>query len=241
MLAYGNGRSYGDSCLNDGGTLIDMRGLDDVLVFDRETGLITCGAGLLLDQLLNIVVPAGSIQVLVANNDEIAVSIVNQISVGIENVGAAKLKNTLFNAENSAMKMFNAPGSPGGLADPVAAGGPMAALGAALGLITGLRLGAAGISAAVLQVQDAVKAQEAIEAERHARQEKAVAELRRLQDLARQAKTPKMDALADKLQALETAVHDKDVEDMGNSPMSTRSFVDTGKAILEGVERTSGH
>jgi len=173
--------------------------------------------------------------------NEIAVSIVNQISVGIENVGAAKLKNTLFNAENSAMKMFNAPGSPGGLADPVAAGGPMAALGAALGLITGLRLGAAGISAAVLQVQDAVKAQEAIEAERHARQEKAVAELRRLQDLARQAKTPKMDALADKLQALETAVHDKDVEDMGNSPMSTRSFVDTGKAILDGVERTSGH
>lgn len=59
VLAYGNGRSYGDSCLNDGGTLIDTRGLDEVLAFDRETGLLTCGPGLLFDRLLDIVVPAG--------------------------------------------------------------------------------------------------------------------------------------------------------------------------------------
>lgn len=59
LLAYGNGRSYGDSCLNDGGTLIDARGLDEILAFDRETGLITCGAGLMLDRLLDITVPAG--------------------------------------------------------------------------------------------------------------------------------------------------------------------------------------
>ena len=59
LLAYGNGRSYGDSCLNDGGTLIDARGLDDILAFDRETGLLTCGAGLMLDRLLEITVPAG--------------------------------------------------------------------------------------------------------------------------------------------------------------------------------------
>lgn len=58
-LPYGNGRSYGDSCLNNGGTLIDARGLDDILAFDRETGLITCGAGLMLDRLLDITVPAG--------------------------------------------------------------------------------------------------------------------------------------------------------------------------------------
>lgn len=58
-LAYGNGRSYGDSCLNDGGTLIDTRGLDEIYFFDRETGLLTCGAGLMLDRLLDLVVPAG--------------------------------------------------------------------------------------------------------------------------------------------------------------------------------------
>jgi FAD/FMN-containing dehydrogenase len=59
VLAYGNGRSYGDSCLNDGGTLIDMRGLDEILAFDRESGLMTCGAGLLIDRLLEVAVPAG--------------------------------------------------------------------------------------------------------------------------------------------------------------------------------------
>ena len=58
-LAYGNGRSYGDSCLNDGGALIDMRGLDEIVFFDRETGLLTCGAGLMLDRLLDLTVPAG--------------------------------------------------------------------------------------------------------------------------------------------------------------------------------------
>ncbi|CAM5762851.1 FAD-binding oxidoreductase [Bosea minatitlanensis] len=58
-LAYGNGRSYGDSCLNSGGTLIDTQTLDEVRAFDRETGLLTCGPGLLLDRLLNMVVPAG--------------------------------------------------------------------------------------------------------------------------------------------------------------------------------------
>ncbi|MGX5735985.1 FAD-binding oxidoreductase [Bosea thiooxidans] len=58
-LAYGNGRSYGDSCLNDGGALIDARGLDEILAFDRENGLLTCGAGLRLDRLLELAVPAG--------------------------------------------------------------------------------------------------------------------------------------------------------------------------------------
>ena len=59
VLAYGNGRSYGDSCLNDGGRLILSRGLDTVLAFDRENGVVTCEAGVLLDDLLNLVVPAG--------------------------------------------------------------------------------------------------------------------------------------------------------------------------------------
>lgn len=58
-LAYGNGRSYGDSCLNDGGSLILGRKLDRVLTFDRESGLVTCEAGVLLDDLLKLVVPAG--------------------------------------------------------------------------------------------------------------------------------------------------------------------------------------
>lgn len=59
MLPYGNGRSYGDSCLNGGGTLLDMRGLDRFIAFDRDNGLLTCEAGVLLADVLDLVVPAG--------------------------------------------------------------------------------------------------------------------------------------------------------------------------------------
>lgn len=59
MLPYGNGRSYGDSCLNDGGALLDMRGLDRVLHFDRSTGTLRCEAGVLLADILSLVVPMG--------------------------------------------------------------------------------------------------------------------------------------------------------------------------------------
>jgi FAD/FMN-containing dehydrogenase len=59
VLAYGNGRSYGDSCLNDGGVLIEGRKAGRILAFDRGSGLVTCEGGVLLDQLLALVVPAG--------------------------------------------------------------------------------------------------------------------------------------------------------------------------------------
>jgi len=58
-LAFGRGRSYGDVCLNDGGTLIDMSGLDRILAFDPATGRLTCEAGLSLrDVLADVVRPA---------------------------------------------------------------------------------------------------------------------------------------------------------------------------------------
>jgi FAD/FMN-containing dehydrogenase len=52
VLAYGGGRSYGDSCLNEGGLLLDMRGLDRFLAFDPETGLLEAEAGLRLADVL---------------------------------------------------------------------------------------------------------------------------------------------------------------------------------------------
>lgn len=58
-LPHGLGRSYGDSCLNDGGALIDCAGLDRVLDFDPATGRIECEAGISLEALLRIVVPKG--------------------------------------------------------------------------------------------------------------------------------------------------------------------------------------
>ncbi len=59
MLAYGNGRSYGDSCLNGGGTLLRTRGLDRLIAFDRLTGRLRCESGVLFDDLLRLIVPAG--------------------------------------------------------------------------------------------------------------------------------------------------------------------------------------
>lgn len=59
VLAYGAGRSYGDSCLNDSGVLLSTVRLDNILAFDRETGIVRCEAGVLLADLLALTVPAG--------------------------------------------------------------------------------------------------------------------------------------------------------------------------------------
>ena len=40
MLPVGLGRSYGDSCLLDHGTLLDTRGLIRLIDFNRQTGLL---------------------------------------------------------------------------------------------------------------------------------------------------------------------------------------------------------
>ena len=59
LLPFGNGRSYGDSCLNNGGALLDMRGLNRILSFDRCTGILRCETGVLLADILTLVVPMG--------------------------------------------------------------------------------------------------------------------------------------------------------------------------------------
>lgn len=59
LLPYGNGRSYGDVGLNPGGTLLKMRGIDRFIAFDAETGVLTCEAGVLLADILDLVVPRG--------------------------------------------------------------------------------------------------------------------------------------------------------------------------------------
>lgn len=59
LLPYGNGRSYGDSCLNDDGVLLYTRSLDHYIRFDAATGLLDCEAGVLFSEILNLVVPQG--------------------------------------------------------------------------------------------------------------------------------------------------------------------------------------
>lgn len=57
VLPYAYGRSYGDSCLNDGGTLLDVSGLRRFIAFDEATGLLRCEAGVSLADILATFVP----------------------------------------------------------------------------------------------------------------------------------------------------------------------------------------
>ncbi|EDP64908.1 hypothetical protein BAL199_21169 [alpha proteobacterium BAL199] len=58
-LARGLGRSYGDTCLNIGGGLVAMTGLDRAIAFDRTSGILRADAGMSLDAVLRLAVPAG--------------------------------------------------------------------------------------------------------------------------------------------------------------------------------------
>lgn len=59
VLPFGNGRSYGDVCLNEDGTLLLTRGLDRFIAFDPATGILRAEAGMLLSEILALVVPQG--------------------------------------------------------------------------------------------------------------------------------------------------------------------------------------
>lgn len=53
-LAYGMGRSYGDACLNPGGTLWQTAGLDRLRQFDSRTGRLVCEPGVLLGDIQRV-------------------------------------------------------------------------------------------------------------------------------------------------------------------------------------------
>lgn len=59
FLPYGLGRSYGDSCLNGGHTLIDVSAADRFVSFDASTGTLRCEAGVSLADILDTFVPRG--------------------------------------------------------------------------------------------------------------------------------------------------------------------------------------
>lgn len=59
MLPFGNGRSYGDVCLNGGGILLATRGLDRFIDFDQSSGILECEAGVLISELIQFALPYG--------------------------------------------------------------------------------------------------------------------------------------------------------------------------------------
>jgi FAD/FMN-containing dehydrogenase len=59
VLPFGLGRSYGDSCLNDGNVLLDTRALSHFISFDEQSGLLRAEAGMSLAEILETLVPRG--------------------------------------------------------------------------------------------------------------------------------------------------------------------------------------
>jgi FAD/FMN-containing dehydrogenase len=58
-LPVGMGRSYGDSCLLKDGNLVLTTGMNRLLNFDPETGILTAESGATLAQILDFAVPRG--------------------------------------------------------------------------------------------------------------------------------------------------------------------------------------
>ncbi len=59
VLPYGCGRSYGDSCLNEGGVVLDASSMKNFLNFDPATGLLRCEAGVTLAEIIEVMLPRG--------------------------------------------------------------------------------------------------------------------------------------------------------------------------------------
>lgn len=59
LLAFGNGKSYGDSCHNDPGALVPMRTHRAITGFDAATGVLTAEAGATLEEIIAHAAPHG--------------------------------------------------------------------------------------------------------------------------------------------------------------------------------------
>ncbi len=57
VIAYGNGRSYGDASLQD--RILTTRRFNKFLSFDESTGELCCQAGVMLSEILDVFVPRG--------------------------------------------------------------------------------------------------------------------------------------------------------------------------------------
>ncbi|WP_341646907.1 FAD-binding oxidoreductase [Thauera sp. SDU_THAU2] len=58
-LPYGNGRSYGDSCLAESGHVLAMTGLNRIVAADWERGVLRAESGVLLADILACALPRG--------------------------------------------------------------------------------------------------------------------------------------------------------------------------------------
>jgi len=58
-LAFGNGRSYGDSCLAASGHVMQTLPLDRIIAVDWQQGIVRAEPGITLEQILQVAIPRG--------------------------------------------------------------------------------------------------------------------------------------------------------------------------------------
>ena len=92
-IPRGAGRSYGDSAL--GPHIMSSRHLDSLLAFDTENGLLHCGAGLTLDQLLQVCIPKGWFPAVVPGTKFVSIGGAIAASVGKRLLDIAKSAQVL--------------------------------------------------------------------------------------------------------------------------------------------------
>src|SRR5215467_4615645 len=59
VIARGLGRSYNNAAQNDGGLVVSMTQMTHVLGFDADSGIVSCEAGVSLEQLMVMFLPKG--------------------------------------------------------------------------------------------------------------------------------------------------------------------------------------
>lgn len=59
VLPCGQGRSYGDVCLNDAGYLLSNVDLRRLISFDQSTGILCCESGVTLNEIIDFALPRG--------------------------------------------------------------------------------------------------------------------------------------------------------------------------------------
>jgi len=56
-IPFGNGRSYGDSCISE--NIVGFKNWNHFLSFDKETGVLIIQSGVLLSEIIEVIVPRG--------------------------------------------------------------------------------------------------------------------------------------------------------------------------------------
>ena len=57
IIPFGNGRSYGDSCINK--NIVGLKKYNHFLDFDKNLGILTMQSGVLLSEIIEVIIPKG--------------------------------------------------------------------------------------------------------------------------------------------------------------------------------------